>query len=69
MATRATLEEALEVVERLSALDKVRLIGRILPEIEQALIAAQSASQASLPGLANDADNTAEAKRETEGGQ
>ena len=51
MATRATLEEALEVVERLSPADKVRLIGYIVPQIEQVVVEAQPLPRESLRGL------------------
>lgn len=51
MATRATLEEALEVAERLSPADKLRLIRLIEPQIEQVVVEEQSAPRESLRGL------------------
>ena len=46
-----TLEEALQVVEKLSLIDKVRLLEAIAPQITQALIAKQSQPRKSLRGL------------------
>ena len=68
MATRATLEEVLELAEQLSPLDKLRLIERITPQIEQAWVATQPAPRESLYGLWKGLNITdediAEARRE-----
>jgi hypothetical protein len=49
-----TLEEVLSLVKQLSLMDKVKLIERVAPEIEQDLIAAQSPPKHSLWGLCSD---------------
>ncbi len=68
MGKVVTLEEALEVVRQLSLVDKVRLIERIVPDIERELMTARSAPRRSLRGLWRGLDITeediAEARRE-----
>ncbi len=70
MGKVVTLEEALEVVRRLSPVDKVRLIERIVPDIERELMTARSAPRRSLWGLCADlgpapsAEEIEEARRE-----
>ncbi len=51
MEKAVTFEEVLGLAKRLSPLDKVRLIKRIAPEIEQELVAAQPRPRRSLWGL------------------
>jgi hypothetical protein len=55
-----TLEEVLSLAIHLSALDKVRLVERIAPEIERDLQAAQTAPRESLRGLWQGLDVTDE---------
>jgi len=63
-----TLEEALDLVKQLSALDKARLIERIVPDIERELKTARPTPRKSLRGLWRGLDITeeeiAEARRE-----
>ncbi|MBW4621007.1 MAG: hypothetical protein KME17_16815 [Cyanosarcina radialis HA8281-LM2] len=49
-----TLEEAFNLVQQLSLIDKVRLIERLAPKIEQELVAASSTAGRSLWGLCAD---------------
>ncbi|NJL19620.1 MAG: hypothetical protein HC895_00435 [Leptolyngbyaceae cyanobacterium SM1_3_5] len=49
-----TLEEILDLVKQLSLVDKVRLIERVAPEIEQDLAASQAIARRSLWGLCAD---------------
>ena len=51
MEKTVTLTEILELVTRLSLVDKVRLIERIAPQIEQGLSAEQLKPRKSLRGL------------------
>jgi hypothetical protein len=60
MESSVTLEEALVVVQRLSAVDKARLIQRIVPDIERELKTAQTGPRKSLRGLWQGLDITAE---------
>ena len=55
-----TLEEALDLVKQLSALDKARLIERIVPDIERELKTARPTPRKSLRGLWRDLDITEE---------
>ena len=68
MTKTVTLDDVLELVDQLSAIDKVRLIERITPQIERALITAQPTPRKSLRGLWQGLDITdediAEARRE-----
>jgi hypothetical protein len=68
METSVTLEQALELVQQLSPVDKARLIERIVPDIERELEAAQPTPRKSLRGLWKGLDITeeeiAEARRE-----
>ena len=68
MGKAVTLEEALELVKQLSPVDKVRLIERIVPDIERELVAARPTPRKSLRGLWQGLDITeediAEARRE-----
>jgi len=68
MAGVVTLGEALDLVQQLSAVDKARLIERIVPDIKRELKAAQSTPRKSLRGLWRGLDITeeeiAEARRE-----
>jgi len=54
MGKVVTLEEALEVVRQLSPVDKVRLIERIVPDIERELMTARPSPRKSLWGLCAD---------------
>jgi hypothetical protein len=49
-----TLEEAFNLVQQLSLVDKVRLIERLAPKIEQELVAANPTPRRSLWGLCAD---------------
>jgi hypothetical protein len=49
-----TLEEVLDLVKQLSALDKARLIERIVPDIERELMVTRPAPRKSLWGLCAD---------------
>lgn len=49
-----TLEDILDLVKRLSLVDKVRLIERVAPQIEQELATAQPRPRQSLYGLCAD---------------
>jgi len=68
MERAVTLEEALELARQLSPVDKVRLIERIVPDIERELMAAPPTPRKSLRGLWRGLDITeediAEARRE-----
>ena len=68
MEKTVTLEEALDLVKRLSPLDKARLVERIVPDIERELKAARPTPRKSLRGLWRGLDITeeeiAEARRE-----
>lgn len=69
MAETVTLKEVLALAEQLSALDKLRLIEGIAPQIEQALVpTTQPAPRESLYGLWRGLNITdediAEARRE-----
>ena len=68
MEKTVTLEEALDLVKRLSPLDKARLVERIVPDIERELKAARPTPGKSLRGLWRGLDITeeeiAEARRE-----
>ncbi len=55
-----TLEDVLNMAMRLSALDKVRLVERIAPEIERDLQAVQATPRESLRGLWQGLDITDE---------
>ncbi len=55
-----TLEEALDMVKRLSPIDKARLIERIVPDIERELKAAKPVPCKSLRGLWRGLDITEE---------
>ncbi len=63
-----TLEDVLRLAKQLSAMDKVRLIEQIAPEIERDLQAAQPEPRESLRGIWQGLDITdediAEARRE-----
>lgn len=54
MERAVTLEEALDLLKQLSPLDKARLIGRIVPDIERELRATRPAPRKSLWGLCAD---------------
>lgn len=54
MENVVTLTEVLKLVRQLSALDKVRLIERIAPQIERELVVAQPRPRISLWGLCAD---------------
>ena len=54
MGRVVTLEEALDLVKQLSPLDKVRLIERIVPDIERELMATWLTPRKSLLGLCAD---------------
>ena len=68
MESDVTLEQALDLAKQLSPLDKARLIGRILPDIERELKTAQTEPRKSLRGIWRGlditADSIAEARRE-----
>lgn len=49
-----TLEEVLELARRLSAVDKIRLIERVAPEVERDLATTRGARSRSLLGLLKD---------------
>ncbi|HBB31770.1 MAG TPA: hypothetical protein DDZ80_06400 [Cyanobacteria bacterium UBA8803] len=49
-----TLEEVLNLVKQLSLVDKVRLIERVAPEIEQELVESHPTPRQSLWGLCAD---------------
>ena len=49
-----TLQDVLGLVERLSILEKVRLIEQVAPQIEHDLLVAQQAPRKSLYGLCAD---------------
>ena len=51
MGETVTLDEALAFVRQLSAVDKARLIERMVPDIERELRAARSTRPVSLRGL------------------
>jgi hypothetical protein len=51
MQQTMTLEQVLDTVKHLSLVDKVRLIERVAPQIEQELKTAQPAPRKSLRGL------------------
>ena len=51
MEKTATFEEAIDVVDHLSLVDKVRLIEYIAPQITQGLTVEQPSSRKSLRGL------------------
>ncbi len=63
-----TLEDVLQLAKQLSAMDKVRLIEQIAPEIERDLQASQPEPRESLRGIWRGLDITdediAEARRE-----
>lgn len=65
-----TLEEALDLVKQLSALDKAHLIERIVPDIERELMVTRPAPRKSLWGLCVDlgpapsAEEIGQARRE-----
>ena len=63
-----TLEDVLDLAKQLSAVDKVRLIERIAPELEREVAHAQRTPRKSLRGLWRGVDITeediAEARRE-----
>lgn len=60
MEHNVALEEALDVVRRLSPADKARLIEHVVPDIERELKAAQPVPRKSLRGLGRGLDTTAE---------
>ena len=68
MENIVTLEEVLNLTDRLSLMDKVRLIAQITPRIEQELRAVQPMPRKSLRGLWKGLNITeseiAEARRE-----
>jgi len=72
MGDAVTLEQALAVVRRLSAVDKARLVMRIAPDLERELQTAQPTRRRSLRGIWRGLDITekdiAEARREMWGG-
>jgi hypothetical protein len=49
-----TLEEVLELARQLSPVDKVRLIERVAPEVERALVSPLGRASRSLLGLLKD---------------
>jgi hypothetical protein len=49
-----TLEEVLKLAQQLSAVDKVRLIERVAPEVERELAVGRKDETASLLGLLKD---------------
>lgn len=65
-----TLEDVLDLVKRLSLVDKVRLIERVAPQIERELATVQPSPRKSLYGLCADlgpapsADDIDTARRE-----
>lgn len=68
MGTTVTLDEVVNLAKQLSALDKVRLVERIAPEIERDLQATQPVPRESLRGIWQGLDITdediAEVRRE-----
>lgn len=72
METGVTVEEILNLTERLSLVDKVRLVERLAPRIARELKAAQPIPRKSLRGLWKGLDITdediAEIRREMCGG-
>jgi hypothetical protein len=60
MEKTVTLAEILDMVTRLSLLDKVRLIERVAPQIEREIAVNQSKPRKSLRGLWRGVDITAE---------
>ena len=60
MEKAPTLEEALDLVKQLAPVDKVRLIERMAPDIEQELQAARPTPRKSLRGLWRGLDITEE---------
>ncbi len=68
MGNDVTLDDILGLVKYLSAIDKVRLIERVAPQIEHELPSAQPSPRTSLRGLWKGIDITdediAEARRE-----
>jgi hypothetical protein len=52
-----TLEEVLSLAKQLSLPDKVQLVTRIMPEIEQEIVMAQATPRKSLWGLCADLGN------------
>jgi hypothetical protein len=69
MAEAAALEKLLQLARQLSALDKIRLIERLAPDIEKELKSCSPAERRSLRGLWRGVDVTdediAQARRET----
>jgi hypothetical protein len=69
MAETATFERLLELARQLSAVDKIRLIERLAPEIEHELKSCSPAERKSLRGLWRGVDisdeDIAQARRET----
>ena len=51
MAEAATLERLLELAKKLSAVDKIRLIERLAPQIEHELKSCSPTGRKSLRGL------------------
>lgn len=51
MDKTVTIEDALELIKQLSLIDKIRLIERIVPQIERELTNIQSKPRKSLRGL------------------
>lgn len=60
MGEAVTLDEVLAFVRQLSAVDKARLIERMVPDLERELRAARSAPHVSLRGLWRGLDITGE---------
>lgn len=60
MGEAVTLDEVLAFVRQLSAVDKARLIERMVPDLERELRAARSAPHVSLRGLWRGLDMTGE---------
>ncbi len=60
MGKEVTLDDVLDLVEQLSVIDKVRLIERLAPQIEQALEGSLATSRKSLRGIWKGADITEE---------
>ncbi|NJR61811.1 MAG: hypothetical protein HC769_25075 [Cyanobacteria bacterium CRU_2_1] len=55
------MEEALQLIQQLSTVDKVRLIERLAPEIEQELMTTNPTPRKSLWGLCADLGQAASA--------
>ena len=54
MNRNATVDEVLELVRRLSTIEKVQLIERVAPEIERELVMGRATPSVSLLGVVKD---------------